>query len=400
MNNLKITDIKTFITAPEDCNLVVVKVLTNEPELYGLGCATFTQRCLTVKSALDDYLKPLLIGRNPLDTEDLWNMCNVNGYWRNGPILNNALSGVDMALWDIKGKVANMPVYDLLGGKCRDAIKVYRHAFGKDVYELEDDVHKWMDQDYKNIRIQVGGYGSPELLKRKVLSKKIGTYQDTDAYIKGVLKTFDHIRSTIGYDINVLHDVHERITPTEAVMLAKELEQYRLYFLEDVLAPEQIRWLKNIKQVTTTPIAIGELYNHPLEWQQTVMEHMLDFIRIHISQIGGITPAKKLVSLCDITGVKTAWHGPPDLAPIGLVASLHLDISCMSFGIQEYSGLTELRREMFPGCPEVKDGHLVINDKPGFGMDFDEKLAEKYPHIPQVQMWTQGRNPDGSLLLP
>src|SRR5439155_17340500 len=152
---LKITDIKTILTAPNGIRLVVVKVVTNEPGLYGLGCATFTQRAYAVQTAVDQYLKPFLLGRNPDEIEDIWQSSYVSSYWRNGPVLFNGMSGVDMALWDIKGKRANMPVYQLLGGKCRFAADLYFHASGRDSKEVEDIARKAMEKGYRHIRVQV-----------------------------------------------------------------------------------------------------------------------------------------------------------------------------------------------------------------------------------------------------
>src|ERR1700747_2341312 len=152
---VKIRDIKTILTAPNGIRLVIVKVETTEPGLYGLGCATFTQRAFVVQTALEKYLKPFLIGRNVDEIEDIWQSSYVSSYWRNGPVLFNAMSGVDMALWDIKGKRANMPVYQLLGGKCRFAAALYAHVSGRDFKEVEASAREAMARGYRHIRVQV-----------------------------------------------------------------------------------------------------------------------------------------------------------------------------------------------------------------------------------------------------
>src|SRR5690349_17837790 len=397
---MKITNFKTTLTAPDGIALVVVKVETDQPGLYGLGCATFTQRPTLVAKAVDDYLNPLLHGRDPANIEDLWHMMYVNSYWRNGPVLNNAISGVDEALWDIKGKVANMPVYSLLGGKCREAAMVYRHADGRDPQEVLDNVQKYQEQGYLAVRCQMGGYGgrvkditaatavpskdAPQATHRmKTLDRPNsafpGAYYDPDWYARSIPPLFDYVRSKIGFDLFLLHDIHERITPIDAIRMAKALEPYRLFFLEDPLAPDQIEWFRRLREQCATPIAMGELHNNPLEWRALIAEQLIDFIRAHISQLGGLTPARKLASLCETFGVRTAWHGPGDTSPVGHAANLHLDLWAPNFGVQEWCRFSPVFYEIFPGLPEVRGGYMYPNDKPGLGIDIDEKLAAKYP---------------------
>jgi mannonate dehydratase len=400
MSNLTIRDVKTILTAPEGINLVVVKIETSEPGLYGLGCATFTQRYLAVATAIDEYLKPFLIGKDPLRIEDIWQSAMVSSYWRNGPVLNNALSGVDMALWDIKGKLAGMPVYQLLGGKCREAAAVYRHADGQNLEQLEENVRAYMEQGYRYIRCQMGGYGGRNQLIHSPENALPGAYYDPDAYARSVPRIFDHLRSKIGFDIELLHDVHERVAPIEAVRLAKQLEPYRLFFLEDALAPEQIDWFKMIRNQSATPIAMGELFVHPNEWIPLITNSLIDFIRVHISAIGGITPAKKLATLCEAFSVRTAWHGPGDVSPVGHAANLHLDMSSSNFGVQEWYFFSEKIQEVFPGCPQIKRGYAYLNDLPGLGIDIDEKKAAEYPCHNRLPEWTLARIPDGTSVRP
>ena len=396
---ITITNVKVILTAPEVIPLVVVKVETSEPGLYGLGCATFTQRYLAVATAVEQYLKPYLIGKDVANIEDIWQTCQVNGYWRNGPITNNALSGVDMALWDIKGKVAGMPVYDLLGGKARAGAAVYRHADGKSLSEVEENVRKYMEQGLLYIRCQWGGYGGRIDQIKAPENAPEGAYFDPHGYARNTVKLFDHIRNAVGDDIELLHDVHERLAPIEAVRLSKNLEPYRLFFLEDALSPEAVDWFAIMRQQSATPIAMGELFTHPQEWLPLIQNRLIDFIRCHISTIGGITPAKKLAHLCEAFGIRTAWHGPGDVSPVGHAANLHIDLSSYNFGVQEWWGPSDLIKEVFPGTPELRGGYLYANDKPGLGIDIDEKLAAKYPpdnaNAIRPALWTTSRTPDG-----
>ncbi len=398
--SLKITNVKAILTAPAGIGLIVVKVETSDPGLYGLGCATYTQRLTPVKAAVEDYLKPLLIGRDPSRIEDIWHLCYLNSYWRNSGVLNNAISGVDMALWDILGKRANLPVYQLLGGRAREAAAVYRHADGRDPEEVLDNVLRLREEGYHYIRCQIGGYGGIGREPKKPQGALPGAYYDPDVYMLSVQKMFEHVRSRLGFELNLLHDIHERLHPIEAVRFAKSLEPYRLFFLEDPLAPDQIEWFRQIRAHAAVPIAMGELYNNPVEWKQLIAEQLIDFIRVHISQIGGLTPARKLAALCEAFSVRTAWHGPGDVSPVGHAANLHLDLVCHNFGIQEFSGFNDALREVFPGCPEVRNGYLYANDRPGFGIDIDETLAARYPCEPAVIQWTQARLPDGTLYPP
>ena len=354
-------------------------------------------------TAVNDYLRDFLIGKDVANIEDIWQTSQVHSSWRNGPSLNNALSGVDMALWDIAGKRAGMPVYDLLGGKTREAAAVYRHADGKDVHEVEDNVRKFMDQGLLYIRCQMGGYGGRVSELSRAENTPPGSYFDPHQYARDTVKVFEHVRSTIGNDIELLHDVHERLAPIEAVRLSKNLQKYRLFFLEDALAPEQVEWFKIMRQQSTTPVAMGELFVNPQEWLHLISNRLIDFIRCHISTIGGITPAKKLAHYCEGFSVRTAWHGPGDVSPVGHAANLHLDLSSANFGVQEWYGPSDVIREVFPGTPELRRGYLYPNSNPGLGIDIDEKLAAKFPcdnskSVPN--MWTTARTRDGASARP
>lgn len=408
--------VRVICTAPEGINLVVVKVDTNQDGLYGLGCATFAYRHLAVKTVVEEYLDPLLKGRNVENIEEIWQLMHQNGYWRNGPIENNAISGVDMALWDIKGKMANMPVYQLFGGKCREGIPVYRHADGKDLSELCENIQRFQEMGITNIRCQCGGYGgdsygtTPNTSPNGALP---GVYLDSRTYIKKTVELFGGIRDKIGYDMNLVHDVHERIAPTEVIRLVKELEPFDLFFLEDPVCIEQTEWLRRLRQQSSIPIAEGELFNNPKEWKTLISEQLIDYIRVHISQIGGITPARKLQIFAEQYGVKTAWHGPGDMSPIAHAANIHIDLAASNFGVQEWSGIEppnfviqDLKGphgallEVFPGLPEFDKGYVYANDTPGLGVDINEEEAAKYPCENTVTTWTQTRKRDGSLQTP
>lgn len=418
---MKITRVRPILTAPDGIALVVVKLETNQDGLYGLGCATFTQRPTLVARAVEEYLDPLLRGRDPANIEDLWRLMYLNSYWRNGPVLNNAISGVDMALWDIKGKVAGMPVYQLLGGKCREAAMVYRHADGRDPQEVLEHVRTYQEQGVRAVRLQMGGYGgrvkeltaataapsevAPQVTRRdqqldRPGSAFPGAYYDPDVYARSIPALFEHVRAAVGFDLFLLHDIHERLAPIDAIRMARDLEPYRLFFLEDPLAPDQIEWFRRLREQSATPIAMGELHTNPAEWRPLIAEQLIDFVRAHISAIGGLTPARKLAALCEAFGVRTAWHGPGDVSPVGHAANLHLDLSCPNFGIQEHISFGEALYEVFPGTPELRDGYLWASEGPGFGVDLDEARAARYPITLKPIGWTQSRWPDGTLWTP
>jgi mannonate dehydratase len=409
---VRIRDVKVILTAPNDIRLVIVKVETSEPGLYGIGCATFTQRPLAVKTAIEEYLKPFVVGKDVHDIEDIWQTSFVSSYWRSGPVLNNAMSGIDMALWDIKGKLAGMPVYQLLGGKTRQAAWVYVHASGSDFAEVEDDVQRYLDQGFRYIRCQVAVPGSSTygVGKRLTGHKQIRTDHldpmkdpwDPAAYVRIVPKLFDHVRSRFGEEIELLHDIHERVAPMQAISLARDLDQFKLFFLEDPFAPEDNGYFPLLRQHSTTPIAMGELYVNQHEYVPLIQQRLIDFIRIHISDIGGLTRAWKLAAMCEFFGVRTAWHGPGDASPVAHAANLQLDLACYNFGIQESYLFPEATREVFPGCPEIREGMMWSNEQPGLGIDINEDEAAKYP-FPEAAYngaWPAIRQPDGTVIRP
>lgn len=399
MGKPKITRVESFATQPHGQRLVIVKVTTSEPGLVGLGCATFEQRHLAVKAAIDHHLGPFVVGKDAQRIEDLWQSAMVNGYWRNGPVLNNAVSGIDMALWDIKGKLAGLPCYQLWGGLCHPAAAVYVHAGGRDIPEALDSVRAMAEQGFRHIRCQLGGYVGRGATKRPEGALP-GVYFDPREKLRSIPALFERLRADLPPEIELLHDVHERLPPADAVWLARALEPCRLFFLEDPLAPEDLEWFANIRAVCATPLAMGELFNHPREHVPLVAGRLIDFLRVHISQIGGITPALKLAHLCGAFGVRTAWHGPLDVSPVGMAACVHLDVACHNFGIQEWAFRNEIEAEMFPGLPEPRDGYVYPGDGPGLGIGFDEALAARFPCDTANPAWTVSRLPDGSIWRP
>lgn len=405
-----IEKIRCIATAPAGIRLVIVKVETSEPGLYGLGCATLTQRPLAVIEAVEKYLDPFLHGRNVDEIEDVFQSAYVSSYWRQGPVLNNALSGVDQALWDIKGKRAGMPVHDLIGGKCRMAAPVYMHASGRDFSEVTDSARKLMDQGVRHVRMQVevpgqATYGTSSDLKThdEVDSPTTphNVFEPAD-YARLAPKLFEHARKELGDEVELLHDIHERVPPSMAVQLSKDLEQFRLFFLEDALPPEEINHFRRLREASHTPIAMGELFTNVNEYLPLISDRLIDFIRVHISDIGGFTMARKIAALCEFFGVRTAWHGPGDTSPIGHAANLALDLATPNFGIQEFTPFNQATLDVFPGCPELRDGMLWSDGQPGWGMDIDEDLAANfpYPDHPYNGAWPAIRKRDGSIVRP
>ena len=405
LQKVKIKKVRAITTAPYGIELVIVKVETDQPGLYGVGCATFRQRARAVASAIDDYLDDFCRDKDASNIEDIWQTAYVSSYWRNGPVLNNALSGLDQALWDIKGKMAGMPLYQLLGGKTRFAVDTYTHASGPTAEAVMDNVAKFREQGFRHIRIQLGGYGSTHMAenpdyKQYDFGQPDDNTIDAQAYKRGTIKLFQMARKKFGDEIEFLHDIHERLEPMDAIDLIKKLEEYRPYFIEDPFSPENIGWFEMLRQHTTVPIAMGELLNNPHEWVEPMAQRWYDFIRVHISQIGGITPAMKVARLGEWFNVRTAWHGPGDTSPIGHAANAHLDLAVWNFGIQEMSHFNDLTREIFPGTPTIENGYMFVNEAPGLGIDIDEEKAKKYPLPDFDYNWTQVRKADGTPVRP
>jgi mannonate dehydratase len=385
---------------------VFLKLLTSEPGLYGLGSASIVNDPYTVKAALEKHLIPFWIGKETNRIEDLWQATYVRSYWRNSAILNQGLAALDMALWDIKGKRAGMPLYELLGGKARDAVPMYAHADGRTPDEVAESVRRYYDEGYRHVRAQMGGYGGGGMIPPGQGSRPKSGFEgpafDEETYIDEIPKLFEHIRIKVGNGPKLLHDVHEHLTPAGAVDFAKRMEPFHMFFVEDILPPEQIDHFRRIRQVTSTPLAMGELFTHPLEWNPLIAERLIDFIRCRVSAIGGVTPARKLAAVCEAFGCRTAFQEGGDNDPINQLAAYHIDLSISSFGIQEENHFPPSVHEMMPGTAVHKSGYLYGSDGPGLGIDIDEERAAKSPMGEQspTDPWTIGRGMDGSLVRP
>ncbi len=409
MPSPRIKDVRVIATSPEGLRLIVVKVITDQDGLYGYGCGTFTQRADLVVAAVEKYLKPFLLGKPADRIDDTWQACYNSSYWRNGPVLNNAISGVDQALWDIKGRQAGMPVYQLLGGKCREAVDCYGHASGRETSDVVENARKWMERGFRHVRVQIGvpgmaAYGAGGN-NGAVLKLHNSPVYEPAAYMRRALKMLEEVRKQLGDEVELLHDIHERLSPNQAVQFAKAVEPVRLFFLEDPLSPEDIAYFRQIRAQCATPIAMGELFNSPHEWTPLISERLIDYIRIHVTQAGGLTPCRKVAALGEFFGVKTAWHGPGDVSPVGHAANVALDLACYNFGIQEYSAFGDREREVFQGCPEMKNGYLYANEAPDWGIEVDEAAAAKYPFGNEREYyrkynggWGEIRRRDGTII--
>jgi len=412
-----IKDIQVFCTAPAGINLVVAKVYTSEDGLFGLGCGTFAYRYAAVKFVIETYVKPLLIGRDVSRITDLWQLMNQNAYWRNGPIVNNAISAIDIALWDIKGKMANMPVYDLLGGKCRDGVALYRHVDGRNFDEVCQKVEAFKSEGIKYLRCELHGSDNKKIGAKPshaAQGNSRGIFLDNRAYMRETVGLFEGLRDRFGDEVELISDLHERLDPCEAVDFFHQMEGVKPFFIEDPVPVEQLDWIKRLRTTSTIPLAMGELFTNPVEWKGLIRDHDIDFIRVHLSQIGGITPAIKLAAFAGEMGVKICWHGPGDMTPMAHAANVHLDLAFPNFSIQEWGGIEPSKKvqeklgvgkdilyEVFPGMPQMGgDGFLYASDKPGLGIDFNESLAAKYHCNDGETVWTQTRSLDGSIQWP
>lgn len=384
---MKIVDAKVIVTCPGR-NFVTVKITTDQG-VYGIGDATLNGREKSVVSYLEDYLLPALIGRDPQQIEDIWQFFYRGAYWRRGPIGMTAIAGIDVALWDIKAKMANMPLYQLLGGKSRDRILVYSHANGKDLDSTLEAVRKAKEKGYKAIRIQCG---VPGIAKMYGIAKNNKSYEPADSdlpmeeswstekYMKFIPEVFDAVRKEFGYDIHLLHDVHHRLTPIEAARVGKDLEPYRLFWMEDGTPAENQESFKLIRHHTTTPLAVGEVFNSIHDCRELIQNQLVDFIRTTIVHAGGITHVRRIADFASLFNVRTGFHGATDLSPVCMGAALHFDYWVPNFGIQEHMAHSPQMEEVFSRAYEFNDGYFTPGEKIGHGVDIDEKLAAKYPY--------------------
>lgn len=386
---MKITSAKVFIGGPGK-NYVTLKIMTDQG-VYGIGDATLNTRETLPAAYLQDYLIPCLIGMDPRNSEDIWQYFYRGAYFRRGPVAMAALGAIDMALWDIKGKIAGLPVYQLLGGKSRHGALVYAHAVGSDLAALLDCVAHYQAEGYKAIRLQCGipdmpkgGYATGKGGNTKHFITEYGKLPeqevwDSEKYLKYMPTVFETIRDRFGPNLKILHDVHHRLRPREAAAFGKEIEKYNLFWMEDPTPADDQSALKFIRHHTTVPIAIGEVFNSIWDCKAMIQDELIDFIRVSATYAGGITHVKRIVDLADLHNVRTGFHGAPSHSPISMAAQAHLNAWAPNFGIQEYLVLgTQECDALFPSDHYLKEGMFYVSDAPGLGVDFDEKEAEHY----------------------
>ena len=385
---MKITGGKVIVCSPGR-NFVTLKLET-EDGVYGLGDATLNGRELAVASYLKDHLLPLLEGRDARRIEDIWQFLYKGAYWRRGPVTMAAIAAVDTALWDIKGKVLNTPVYQLLGGASRESVLVYGHANGETIDAAVDAATGYVSRGYKAVRAQCGVPGMQKVYgvasgvayepaQRGPISE---TLWSSERYLSCVAPLFERLRRELGYDVHLLHDVHHRLRPIEAARLGKDLEPYRLFWMEDPTPADNPESLRLIRQHTTTPIAIGEVFNTIHDARQLIQEQLIDYIRTTVVHAGGISHLRKIASLAELYQVRTGSHGATDLSPVCMAAALHFDLSVHNFGIQEYMPHTVDTERVFPHAYRFADGMMHPGEKPGLGVELDETLAATFPYQP------------------
>jgi len=386
---MKITAARVIVTCPGR-NFVTLKIETDQG-VHGIGDATLNGREQSVVSYLEDHVIPCLIGMDPRRIEDIWQYLYRGAYWRRGPVTMRAIAAVDVALWDIKAKMAGMPLYDLLGGRSRDGVLVYGHANGPDLAETVDEVGRYIDMGYKAVRAQSGipgialayGVGRGKLYYEPAdAALPTETVWDTRKYLNFIPSLFDKLRETYGFDVELLHDVHHRLTPIEAGQLGKAVEPHQLFWLEDVTPAENQEAFKLVRQHTTTPLAVGEIFNTIWDCKDLISNQYIDFIRTTIVGAGGVTHLRRIADFAAIYQVRTGSHGATDLSPVTMGTALHFDTWVPNFGIQEYMRHSEETDAVFPHDYSFKDGRLFVGDTPGHGVDIDETLAARYPYKP------------------
>ncbi len=387
---MKIKDIKVFVCSPGR-NFVTVKIIT-EDGTYGLGDATLNGREMAVVAYLEEHVIPCLIGKDAHQIEDIWQYLYKGAYWQNGSVSTSAIASIDMALWDIKGKLANMPVYQLLGGKSRNGVTVYGHANGETIDEVLKNLGAAINEGYRAVRLQCsipgmkGTYGTLndnknyyELQSNRPLPPE--HEWSTKRYMNFIPELFKRARDQFGYDIELCHDVHSRLTPIEASKLGKLLEPYGLLFLEDPVTTANAEGYKVIREHTDTPLATGEKFNTLWDAKELIQNQWIDYVRTAVTHGGGLTPLKKLADFASLYHVRMAPHGAPDLSPVCFMAHMQFNLWAPNFGVQEFIGFgTPELNEVFNYEVELKKGLLYLEDKPGLGIEFDEKAAKKYPY--------------------
>jgi len=383
---MKIVGGRVIVCSPGR-NFVTLKLET-EDGLFGLGDATLNGRELAVGSYLSDHVIPILIGRDARRIEDIWQMLYKGAYWRRGPVTMAAIAAVDVALWDLKGKALETPVYQLLGGASRDAVTVYGHASGGSIDDAVESVRRLQALGYRAIRAQcsVPGvartYGIATAGKYEPATRGLPEESawDSAPYLEIVPALFERLRRELGPGVPLLHDVHHRLTPIEAARLGKALEPYHLFWLEDPTPAENPEGFRLIRQHTTTPLAVGEVFNSIHDCRQLVQEHLVDYIRTSVVHAGGISHLRKIAALAELYQVRTGCHGATDLSPVCMAAALHFDLSVHNFGIQELMPHTPETDLVFPHAYTFADGLMHPGDRPGLGVDLDETLAAAFPY--------------------
>ena len=387
---LKITGGDLFVGGPGK-NYVTLKLQTDQG-IYGLGDATLNNRETLPASYLRDYIVPSLIGKDPRNSEDIWQFLYRGAYFRGGPVAMAAIGAVDTALWDIKGKIAGLPLYQLFGGKSRDGALVYAHATGADIPQLIDSIEHLREDGYQAIRVQCGipgvpegGYAIPEKGEdSKHFITQYGSLPkeevwDSDKYLHFLPKMIEQLRVHFGEELKILHDIHHRLLPREAASLGRELEQYQLFWLEDPTPVEDQTVLRMIRQHTSVPIAIGEVFNSIWDCKQIIEENLIDYIRVAVTYAGGITHVRRIVELAALHNVYTGFHGAPSHSPISMAAQAHLNAWAPNFGIQEYLVLgTQACDDLFPSEHKMENGMFYVSDAPGHGVDLNEDEAKRY----------------------
>jgi mannonate dehydratase len=384
---MRIVDAKVIVCCPGR-NFVTLKIVT-EDGVYGLGDATLNGRELAVASYLNDHVLPLLIGRDSRRIEDTWQYLYKGAYWRRGPVTMSAIAAVDTALWDIKAKTLNVPLYQLLGGASRDAVLVYGHASGADIEETVKAVARYCDLGYQAIRAQSG---IPGLTSTYGVGRRGSHYEpaekdvppenqwSSERYLNFVPGLFSRLREEFGPELHLLHDAHHRLTPIEAARLGKELESSHLFWLEDPVPAELQESFRIIRRHTTTALAVGEVFNSLYDCQQLIQEQLIDYIRTTVVHAGGITHLRRIANFAELYHVRTGSHGASDLSPVCMAAALHFDLSVHNFGIQEYMPHTEETDAVFRHSYKFEKGYMHPGDTPGLGVDIDEALAERHPY--------------------
>jgi mannonate dehydratase len=386
---MRITSARVIVTCPGR-NFVTLKIET-EGGVYGIGDATLNGREMAVVAYLKDHVVPALIGKDARRIEDMWQFLYRGAYWRRGPVTMRAIAAVDMALWDIKAKIARMPLYDLLGGASRDRVLVYGHANGGDIDETVEAVGRYIDMGYRAIRAQTGipgvrlayGVGRGDLHYEPAdAALPTETSWNTPAYLDHAPKLFDALRDRYGFGPHLLHDVHHRLTPIEAARLGKSLEPHRMFWIEDATPAENQEAFRLIRQHTVTPLAVGEIFNTIWDAKDLIQNQLVDYIRMTVVGAGGITHLRRVADFAAMYQVRTGCHGATDLSPVTMGAALHFDLWAPNFGIQEYMRHSDETDAVFPHAYRFEDGHLHPGDAHGHGVDIDEELAAKYPYRP------------------